>query len=224
VFGWPAADSNKFIKRMLTDGRTADAYMLAPIVLQEALLDYWRAAVADGVKFVSGQVIATGTNPLAKDTRHDAIRRFQGAMRDYLKNSGQRVYNDADQFRTHDGDGEFMVDGWIAGEVLARALRDCKGVRDRKSFMASIFNQRRYVIDDLVIGDFGGEFLLLWEACGGMYAFRFSCLGALYVIISCGLQLFVLFSLTLLVLLVFTGSLSAVKVVFFCCSATVCMR
>ncbi|RNE95266.1 receptor-type adenylate cyclase, partial [Trypanosoma conorhini] len=50
-----------------------------------------------------------------------------------------------------------MVDGWIGGEVLAQALRDCKGVRDRKSFMESLFNQRRYLIDDLVIGDFGGE-------------------------------------------------------------------
>ncbi|RNE96142.1 receptor-type adenylate cyclase, partial [Trypanosoma conorhini] len=96
-------------------------------------------------------------NPLAKDARYDAIRRFQGAMRDYLKSIGQKDYKDTEHFLNNDNDGELMVDGWIAGEVLARALRDCKGVRDRKSFMESIFNQRRYLIDDLVIGDFGGE-------------------------------------------------------------------
>ncbi|RNE97248.1 adenylyl cyclase, partial [Trypanosoma conorhini] len=50
-----------------------------------------------------------------------------------------------------------MVAGWIAGEVLVQALRDCKGVKDRKSFLASIFNQRRYLIDELVIGDYGVE-------------------------------------------------------------------
>ncbi|RNE95693.1 receptor-type adenylate cyclase, partial [Trypanosoma conorhini] len=158
MLGSPIEDTAQFIKRMLTDRRTAGAYLLAPIVMQPFLLSTWRAAVDDdGVKFVPGQVITTGTNPLAKDRRYKVIQRFQGVMRDYLKSSGQKDYSDTDHFLNNDGGGELMVEGWIAGEVLAQALRDRKGVKDRKSFMASIFNQRRYVIDELVIGDYGGE-------------------------------------------------------------------
>ncbi|RNE95267.1 receptor-type adenylate cyclase [Trypanosoma conorhini] len=40
VFGWPTADSNRFIKRMLTDRRTAGAYMLAPFLLQPFVLEH----------------------------------------------------------------------------------------------------------------------------------------------------------------------------------------
>ncbi|RNF02678.1 receptor-type adenylate cyclase [Trypanosoma conorhini] len=158
VFGSPIADTMKFIRRMLTDARTAGAYLLVPSALQDVLLSNWRAVVDNGsAKFVPGQVITTGTNPLAKDARYDAIRRFQAVMREYLKNSGQRDYNDTEHFLNNDGDGELMVDGWIAGEVLAQALSNPKWVKDRNSFKASLFNQRRYVVNDLVIGDFGGE-------------------------------------------------------------------
>ncbi|RNE96646.1 receptor-type adenylate cyclase [Trypanosoma conorhini] len=158
VFGSFSKCTDKFIETMLKDERTAGAYLLAPSAVQPTVLRVWRAAVADdGVKFVPGQVFATGTNPLANDARYDAIQRFQAVMRVYLENSGQRDYNDTEHFLNNDGDGELMVDGWIAGEVLAQALSDCKGVRDRKSFMESLFNQRRYLIDELVIGDYGGE-------------------------------------------------------------------
>ncbi|ESS65927.1 receptor-type adenylate cyclase [Trypanosoma cruzi Dm28c] len=50
-----------------------------------------------------------------------------------------------------------MVAGWIAGEVLSQALGSREWVKDRKSFLASLYNQRRYVVDDIVIGDYGGE-------------------------------------------------------------------
>ncbi|RNE96413.1 adenylyl cyclase, partial [Trypanosoma conorhini] len=158
VFGWPVALTERFIKKMLTDVRTAGAYLLAPLVLQPTVLRIWRAAVADdGVKFVPGQVITTGTNPLAKDERYDAIRRFQTVMHDYLENSGQSDYNDTYHFLNNDNDGELMVSGWIAGEVLVQAVGSYRGVKNRTSFKASIFNQRRYVIDDLVFGDYGGD-------------------------------------------------------------------
>ncbi|RNE95717.1 receptor-type adenylate cyclase [Trypanosoma conorhini] len=158
VFGSPQADTAQFVTRMLRDDRTAGAYLLAPSAVHPTVLRIWGAAVADdGVKFVPGQVFATGTNPLARDATYDAIQRLQAVMRDYLENSGQTDYNDTEHFLNNDGDGELMVDGWIAGEVLAQALSDCKGVRDRKSFMESLFNQRRYLIDELVIGDYGGE-------------------------------------------------------------------
>ncbi|RNF26354.1 receptor-type adenylate cyclase, partial [Trypanosoma conorhini] len=158
VFGWPVADTEQFIKRMLKDWRTAGAYLLAPLVLQPTVLRIWSAAVADdGVKFVPGQVITTGTNPLANDRSYEAIRRFQTVMRDYLNNSGQRDYDDSEYFLKNDGDGELMVSGWIAGEVLVQAVGNYRGVKNRTSFKASIFNQRRYVIDDLVFGDYGGD-------------------------------------------------------------------
>ncbi|KAF8295696.1 receptor-type adenylate cyclase [Trypanosoma cruzi] len=157
VFGSPINDTAKFVKRMLTDRRTAGAYLLAPSVLQDIVLRVWRAAVAGGVEFVPGQVITTGTNPLAKDTQYEAIQRFQEVMRAYLTHSGQKYYADKDHFLKDDGDGEMMVAGWIAGEVLSQALGSREWVKDRKSFLASLYNQRRYVVDDIVIGDYGGE-------------------------------------------------------------------
>ncbi|ESL05232.1 receptor-type adenlyate cyclase, partial [Trypanosoma rangeli SC58] len=130
VFGSLVEDTMKFIRKMLTDGRTAGAYLLAPLVLQSAVLKNWRAAVDDdGAKFVPGQVITTGTTPLADDVQYNAIQRFQGVMRDYLANSGQTDYNDTEHFLNNDSDGELMVDGWIAGEVLAQALRDRNAVK-----------------------------------------------------------------------------------------------
>ncbi|RNF00310.1 receptor-type adenlyate cyclase [Trypanosoma conorhini] len=124
MFGAPTASTAQFIKRMLEDERTAGAYLLTPFMFQPFVLQAWRAAVGGGAKFVPGQVIATGTNPLAKDASYDAIRRFQAVMREYLKNSGQRDYKDTEHFLNNDDDGEMMVDGWIAGEVLAQALRN----------------------------------------------------------------------------------------------------
>ncbi|ESL05211.1 hypothetical protein TRSC58_07158 [Trypanosoma rangeli SC58] len=157
VFGSRLKETDEFIKRMLRDHRTAGAYLLAPFFLQDFVLTTWRAVVDGGVKFVPGRVFMTGVNPLAKDTRYEAIRRFQGVMRDYLAKSGQTDYADNDYFLKHDTEGELMVAGWIAGEVLAQALRNCRGVKDRSSFKESIFNQRRYLIDDFVFGDYGGE-------------------------------------------------------------------
>ncbi|KAF8300135.1 putative receptor-type adenylate cyclase [Trypanosoma cruzi] len=157
VFGSPINDTAEFVRRMLTDRRTAGAYLLAPSVLQDLVLRVWRAAVAGGVEFVPGQVITTGTNPLAKDTQYEAIQRFQEVMRAYLTHSGQKYYADKDHFLKDDGDGEMMVAGWIAGEVLSQALGSREWVKDRKSFLASLYNQRRYVVDNIVIGDYGGE-------------------------------------------------------------------
>ncbi|ORC83523.1 putative receptor-type adenylate cyclase, partial [Trypanosoma theileri] len=85
VFGSPIKDTAKFIKRMLTDKRTAGAYLLGPLAVQEMLLSVWREAVDAGVPFVSGQVITSGTNPLAKDTQYVAIQRFQKDMEEYLR-------------------------------------------------------------------------------------------------------------------------------------------
>ncbi|RNF00949.1 receptor-type adenylate cyclase [Trypanosoma conorhini] len=63
VFGSPYQDTLKFLMKMLTDVRTAGAYLLAPSAVQDAVLGVWSAAVAGGVKFVPGQVITTGDEP-----------------------------------------------------------------------------------------------------------------------------------------------------------------
>ncbi|KAF8293073.1 hypothetical protein TcYC6_0108790 [Trypanosoma cruzi] len=130
--------------RMLAGKRTSGAYLLASSVLQDLVLRVWRAAaVAGGVEFVTGQVITTGTNPLAKDTQCEAIRRFQELMRVYLEKSGQKYYADKDSFFIHDDEGDMMVAGWISGEVLSQALGGREWVRDRTSFLASLYKQRR---------------------------------------------------------------------------------
>ncbi|KAF5216192.1 hypothetical protein ECC02_011059 [Trypanosoma cruzi] len=157
VFAPPIQDTVKFINRMLTDNRTAGAYLLAPLMLQDYFLRAWHGAVAGGVEFVPGRVITTGTSPLAKDTQYEAIQRFQNVMQDYLAHSGQKDYVDKDRFLKDDGDGAMMVAGWIAGEVLSQALGNREWVKNRTSFLTSLYNQRRYVVDDIVIGDYGGE-------------------------------------------------------------------
>ncbi|RNF11021.1 receptor-type adenylate cyclase, partial [Trypanosoma rangeli] len=107
VFGSPTRDTSKFIRRMLMDGRPAGAHLLAPSAVQSAVVETWRAVVADGgAKFVRGQVVSTGTTPLARDTQYGAIQRFQGVMRDYLANSGQTDYNDTEHFLKNESEGE----------------------------------------------------------------------------------------------------------------------
>ncbi|SCU66592.1 uncharacterized protein TEOVI_000032900 [Trypanosoma equiperdum] len=49
-----------------------------------------------------------------------------------------------------------MVYGWIAGEVLTQALSSLEWLKDRTTFVRSLYSQRRYVINDIVIGDYGG--------------------------------------------------------------------
>ncbi|PWV07785.1 putative receptor-type adenylate cyclase [Trypanosoma cruzi] len=70
---------------------------------------------------------------------------------------GKSTMPTRDHFLKDDVDGGMMVAGWIAGEVLSQALGSREWVKDRKSFLASLYNQRRYVVDDIVIGDYGGE-------------------------------------------------------------------
>ncbi|KEG08961.1 adenylyl cyclase, partial [Trypanosoma grayi] len=157
VFGAPGRDTAKFVEKMLTDQRTASAYLLAPSALQNILVPVWRAAVSRGVPFIRGHVTTTGTTPLATNTRFSAIKRFQSVLRDYLTNSGQRDYTDRNHFLNNDLEGELMVAGWIIGEVLSQALDSRVWLKNRETFRRSLFTQRRYLIQDIVIGDFGGE-------------------------------------------------------------------
>ncbi|PWV19561.1 putative receptor-type adenylate cyclase [Trypanosoma cruzi] len=157
VFGSPIKDTKKFVERMLTDKRTAGTYLLAPSALQGLVLGVWRAAVTSGVEFEPGQVLTTGTNPLAKVTKYKAIQRFQEVMRAYLAHRNDTQSGVGKDFPDDDNEGEVMVAGWVTGELLSQALGNREWVKDRTSFLASLYNQRRYVVDDIVIGDYGGE-------------------------------------------------------------------
>ncbi|KEG11169.1 receptor-type adenylate cyclase [Trypanosoma grayi] len=157
IFGRPSPTTALFVEKMLSDSRTSTAYLLSPLGIQNTLISSWRAAVAAGAPLVPGRVITTGANPLATDTRYDAVRRFQTVMADYLENSGQTDYNDSHYFLTDDVMGETMVGGWIAGEILTQILASADWLRSREVFARALFNQRRYVVEDLVIGDFGGD-------------------------------------------------------------------
>ncbi|CCD15203.1 unnamed protein product, partial [Trypanosoma congolense IL3000] len=151
--------TKKFITSLVSDPRTSEAVLLAPALLQTSITDAWVDALeAANVSFVPHRVVQTGTNPLAVDTTYDAIKRFQVEMKNYLTSyGGWSGFNDTEHFKNDDTDGEFMVSGWIAGKVLSQALRSHGWLSDRNIFLESLYEQRRYLVDDLVIGDFGGE-------------------------------------------------------------------
>ncbi|CBH18804.1 expression site-associated gene (ESAG) protein,putative [Trypanosoma brucei gambiense DAL972] len=158
VFGAPEKDTAKFLMMMVAEERVARSYILGPSSVQVSLAEMWRLALeAAGASFAPGQLLFTGTNPLAKDSQYIAIKRFQGVMSEYLKTHvSETNITEADYFLTHDPEGELMVYGWIAGEVLSQALSSVEWLKDRATFVRSLYNQRRYVINDIVIGDYGG--------------------------------------------------------------------
>ncbi|PBJ75301.1 receptor-type adenylate cyclase [Trypanosoma cruzi cruzi] len=168
VFGSPIKDTAKFIQRMLTDNRTAGAYLLAPSAVQDITVETWRSAVAGGIKFVSGQVITTGTNPVARDIQYAAIRRFQDVMRRFMENFLPESNSIRKNFPDDDIGGEMMVAGWIAGEILSQTLSSREWAKNRDAYLASLYNQRRYMVDNLVIGDYGGSCQGVAESEGAM--------------------------------------------------------
>nr|AGT29399.1 ESAG4 [Trypanosoma brucei] len=158
VFGAPVDDTAKFLMMMAVDERIARSYILSPSSVQLSLIEMWQLALeAAGASFAPGQLLFTGTNPLAKDSQYTAIKRFQEVMSEYLKaHVGETNITEADYFLTHDLEGELMVYGWISGEVLSQALSNLEWLKDRATFVRSLYDQRRYVINDIVIGDYGG--------------------------------------------------------------------
>ncbi|CCD19643.1 hypothetical protein, conserved, partial [Trypanosoma vivax Y486] len=158
VFGAPILDTMKFLVAILKDNRTSKTILLASSTVQIIIVAVWREALnSAGAKFVPGQVVIAGNTPLAKNEKYKAMYRFQRDMRAYLStDEGASFFNDTEHFMHDDISGVFMVHGWLAGEVLSRALRGREWMMGRRAFMYSLYDQRRYVIDDLVFGDFGG--------------------------------------------------------------------
>ncbi|CCD17337.1 unnamed protein product [Trypanosoma congolense IL3000] len=134
------------------------AYILAPSKTQTFLIKTWKEALSEsGAELIPGQLIISGTNPLANETRYEVIRRFQREMNAYLDSTDERRgFDKPPHFLEDDTNGELMVAGWIAGEVIAKALQNAASLGNRDAFMHSLYDQRRYLIDDLVLGDYGG--------------------------------------------------------------------
>nr|Q99279.1 RecName: Full=Receptor-type adenylate cyclase GRESAG 4.1; AltName: Full=ATP pyrophosphate-lyase; AltName: Full=Adenylyl cyclase [Trypanosoma brucei brucei]CAA36364.1 putative adenyl/guanylyl cyclase [Trypanosoma brucei] len=148
-----------FVKKIAQDNRTVDMYLLAPSSFQHFLIKTWSdALVSLNRTFTPGQLITTGTVPLASDNRSSMVRHFQRDMDNYLDtNSDWKGFAKPEHYLKDDKLGEMMVFGWLAGEVLFEALNNAPQLTNRTSFMESLYKQRRYVIDDFVVGDFGGE-------------------------------------------------------------------
>ncbi|ORC86685.1 receptor-type adenylate cyclase, partial [Trypanosoma theileri] len=157
IFGKTSKTTEAFIQKMMSDSRVSETYVQSPLGTQGTIISYYKAAVASGTPFVAGRIITTGSNPLPTDTRYDAVMRFQTVMTDYLKNSNQSDYSNPEVFLEDEVVGELMVGGWIAGEVIMETLASSEWTKDRHDFETSLFKQRRYLVKDLVIGDFGGE-------------------------------------------------------------------
>ncbi|CCD12732.1 unnamed protein product [Trypanosoma congolense IL3000] len=170
LFAPPSKDTEKFVRMVVSDARTNKAFLLAPSILQLVMERMWREALnVVSAPFVSGQVVLVGINPLATDTQYHAIKRFQENVRSYLKSHpGVTVFNSSDDFDHDDIDGQLMVYGWLVGEVLSQALSASEWLSSREAFMESLYDQRRYVVDDLVFGDYGNECVGLAAAHGAM--------------------------------------------------------
>ncbi|RHW74297.1 hypothetical protein DPX39_010008300 [Trypanosoma brucei equiperdum] len=113
--------------------------MPTPILLQKSIVNIWKETLEEAnVPFVPHRVIQTGSNPLAEEDYIDAIKRFQTEMRNYLTEYREwSGFNDADHFLKSDADGELTINGWITGEVLARALRSHGRMKNRTAFIES---------------------------------------------------------------------------------------
>ncbi|KEG06747.1 receptor-type adenlyate cyclase, partial [Trypanosoma grayi] len=150
-------DTIKFIQKMLKDPRTSRAFLLGPFAVQDTLLTTWQEAEKNGVKYMPGQLVTAGAHPPANNGQYLAVKRFQKEMKDFLTNRVPKLYEDNEHFLKNDNDGEMMIAGWIVGNVLFQTLSNPELLKSRKSYTESLFNQRRFVVDDLVFGDFGGE-------------------------------------------------------------------
>ncbi|CCD21306.1 receptor-type adenylate cyclase GRESAG 4, putative [Trypanosoma vivax Y486] len=159
MFGFPCPEAARFVFRYTKDPRTATAYLLMPSIYNSVIIKPWMQGLKMANRpFVPGQLILASMTPLAKDTEYEAVKRFQVEMEKYLRTNGTAVgFANPRHFLDVDIDGEMMVFGWIAGEVLWQALDGNKWTSNSNSILDSFYNQRRYVIDDIVLGDFGGE-------------------------------------------------------------------
>ncbi|CCD14706.1 unnamed protein product [Trypanosoma congolense IL3000] len=123
------------------------------------LLRSWREAVLrHNGKLKPGQIIATGTHPPSVDTRFEVVQRFRKEMNSFLDSNTEWIgYAKPPHFDDDSTMGELMMLGWLTGEVLMQALSNERQLTNRTAFMESLYKQRRYLVDEFVVGDFGGD-------------------------------------------------------------------
>ncbi|AAZ11147.1 receptor-type adenylate cyclase GRESAG 4, putative [Trypanosoma brucei brucei TREU927] len=148
-----------FIGRIVKDERARQMYVLAPSTSQGPLIRTWRDALyASNVSLNDGQLIITGTIPPSNLLTLASVRRFREEMDNHLKsNSEWGGFSKPPHFSTDEAISDLMMTGWLTGEILSQALHSTDVLTDRTAFMDSLYRQRRYVVDDLVVGDYGNE-------------------------------------------------------------------
>ncbi|AAZ11180.1 receptor-type adenylate cyclase GRESAG 4, putative [Trypanosoma brucei brucei TREU927] len=158
IFAPQVSDAMRFLMKLVTDNRTNSAYILSPTPHVTNIESAWTLAGAtSGVKMFPGQVVLSGVLPLVSDDGFRATRRLRADIKAYALSGTGAVEFDPLAFHGDAAYGGQVMFGWIVGEVLAQALQCSEFLKSRMTFMDSLYNQRRYVIDDIVIGDFGGE-------------------------------------------------------------------
>ncbi|CCD13853.1 unnamed protein product [Trypanosoma congolense IL3000] len=158
VFAQEAPRTRMFIKKFSTDPRTMGGHILAPSSVQNFLLKVW----AEVLQITSAtdklcRLTITGTSPLANDKHFKAVERFRSELQSFLRtNAKWNMFGKPEDY-FNSSIGEKMVLGWVTGEVLYQAVSHRRLLANRTTFARSLYKQRRYVINDLVIGDFGDE-------------------------------------------------------------------
>ncbi|KAH8607733.1 Adenylate and Guanylate cyclase catalytic domain [Trypanosoma vivax] len=158
LFGSPLHDTEKFIERFLSDERASGVSLLVPVYIQNTFMLCVKKVYDRDGKVSTGTIVITGTTPLPNDKRYDAIKRFHKEITEFF-DAHKEVKEAINSKGLHldDSHGAHLAHGWIMGEVLSRALSAKEWLKDQTTFRESLFNQRRYIVDDLVFGDFGGE-------------------------------------------------------------------
>ncbi|CCD13049.1 unnamed protein product [Trypanosoma congolense IL3000] len=152
-------DTSWFIDRVVQSTKEEFMYVMVPSTSVAFLLRSWREAVLrHNGKLKPGQIIATGTHPPSVDTRFEVVQRFRKEMNSFLDSNTEWIgYAKPPHFDDDSTMGELMMLGWLTGEVLMQALSNERQLTNRTAFMESLYKQRRYLVDEFVVGDFGGD-------------------------------------------------------------------
>ncbi|KAH8609265.1 Adenylate and Guanylate cyclase catalytic domain [Trypanosoma vivax] len=158
LFGSPIHDTKKFIKRLLKDKRASETYLFVPVYIQIIFMECMREIFANTGHPFSGLAMVTGTTPPSNDRSYYGIRRFHKEMEEFFSTHSDLTGSlGLKALYADENHGTHMAHGWIVGEVLTQALSSKDWLASQSVFRESLFNQRRYIVDDLVFGDFGGE-------------------------------------------------------------------
>lgn len=158
IFGASGAHTTTFFKRLVMGAAVTfrDMIVLAPFSLLMDLTTAYTDLVNGGITTLlpMNQLVFSTTNPLASDTRFQAIAQFQTEMQAYFTaNPSEASLCTTDACLAH------VVRGWVTGRQLLEALNAAAATSgDRAAFQTALFQQSRYFIGrDIVRGDYSGS-------------------------------------------------------------------